>query len=100
MILGILFTSSNAEMRANKLYDLIRPDLQETISPEDIDQTGFFPLMGQLSHCIIIEHYNDVLEYLNDHFDEIAKVSPQYLNMDKWEPIPPSVFEPVHFMEC
>jgi len=58
MILGILFTSSNAQQRAERFYDLIQMDLEPQISKEDKEFQEFFPLICIIGHCLMIRHFN------------------------------------------
>lgn len=58
MLLGVLFTLSNAQQRAESLYELLQPDYEDQIRVNDDDFQKYFPLLAQLSFNYIIKNYN------------------------------------------
>ena len=67
MILGILFSASNARARAERFYELIQLDLEPSISIKDEEFKDLFPLIGEISYNFIIKHYNDNVKRLNSN---------------------------------
>ena len=61
MVLGILYTNSNAEQRATKFFELLQPNLEDHIDVGDEDFLKYFPLLGKVCFEFIIRHYNKTI---------------------------------------
>ena len=86
MILGILFSASNARSRAERFYELIQLDLEPSISIKDEEFKDLFPLIGEISYNFIIKHYNDSFQTLNAKNEYYSKLYPQLKGL-KWQKI-------------
>jgi hypothetical protein len=58
MILGILYCLSNSKQRAERFYELIASEMEETIDTTDPDFQEYFPIIGEISYVFILEIYN------------------------------------------
>lgn len=99
MLLGILYTTSAAEQRAARLYELLQPNLEDQIHSTSVDR-AVFGILARLSFFFAIKHYNLSVDIITKdpnliHGDHEAmqaedfvwrKVSPHRdLNMLEWE---------------
>ena len=57
MLLGILYTTSAAEQRAARLYELLQSNLEEQIHFGSVDK-AVFGILARLSFFYAIKHYN------------------------------------------
>lgn len=65
MLLGILYTLSSAQQRAECLYELLQPDYEEQIRVNDEDFQKYFPLLATLTFTYIIKNYNLAVPLIN-----------------------------------
>jgi len=76
MVLGLLYTCSNAAERAKKFYELIQIDLNDQIYLGDKEFQEYFPLLAQFSFNFVIKHYNRCVVFLNENNHILAEEYP------------------------
>lgn len=87
MLLGILYTASNAKQRAERFYELVQFNLDSQIFTNDWEFQKFIPLVSLISSCILPQIYNKNVKYLNENKKEYEEMYP-VLKGHEWKPVP------------
>ena len=83
MILGILYTSSNANDRSEKLYDLVQLEMEPIIDTSDKEFKDCFALIAFYCYIQMPKHYNQYIDSLNKNGE----------NKKNWQAIPQTVID-------